>query len=182
MSVRKSGGQTGGQSLIHVWWLYFFSSFKLPKTLPATVFINCIYRHPLRHTTNLHIHTGIVCQCCTSKTTSRGGAKFHPSTHLTLFTQRRMQRIGTGSPHSKGIVNQNQNQKSFNVPQTGKFVCHISDRIWQKQKHITRTETIAKISNKIKKGWNKLTYIYIHIYMIQCKIKKNFVLFFKHRF
>ena len=34
-----------------------------------------------------------------------------------------------------------QNQKSFNVPQTGKFVCHSSDRIFQKQKHITRTTT-----------------------------------------
>ena len=47
---------------------------------------------------------------------------------------------------------QNQNQKSLNVPQTGKFVCHSSNRILQKQKHITRTGTIAKISNKIKKG------------------------------
>ena len=51
------------------------------------------------------------------------------------------------------------NQKSFNVPQMGKFVCHSSDSILQKQKHITRTETIAKISNKIKKGRN--THIYI---------------------
>ena len=36
---------------------------------------------------------------------------------------------------------QNQNQKTFNVPQTGKFVYHSSDRILQKQKHITRTES-----------------------------------------
>ena len=43
----------------------------------------------------------------------------------------------------------NYNQKSFNVPQTGKFVCHSSDIILKKQKHI--------ISNKIKKGINRHT-------------------------
>ena len=46
------------------------------------------------------------------------------------------------------LWHQNQNQKSFNVPQTGKFVCHSSDRILQ-QKHVTRTGTIVKISNTI---------------------------------
>ena len=51
--------------------------------------------------------------------------------------------------------NQNQNQKSFYVTQTGTFVCHSSDRILQKQKHITRTETKAKISNTIIKIINK---------------------------
>ena len=56
--------------------------------------------------------------------------------------------------------NQNQNQKSFNVPQTGTIVCHSSDRILQKQKHITRTGTIVKISNKIRKGRNR----HIHIF------------------
>ena len=39
--------------------------------------------------------------------------------------------------------------KFLNVPQTGKFVCHSSDRILQKQKHVTRKEIIAKISNTI---------------------------------
>ena len=39
---------------------------------------------------------------------------------------------------------QNKNQKSFNVLQTGKFVCHSSDRILQKQKHVTRTGTTVK--------------------------------------
>ena len=58
------------------------------------------------------------------------------------------------------VQNQNQNQKSFNVLQTGKFVCHSSDRILQKQKHITRTGTIVKISNKIKKGRNRHIYIF----------------------
>ena len=43
------------------------------------------------------------------------------------------------------VQNQNQNQKSFNVLQTGKFVCHSSDIILQNQKHITITVTIAKV-------------------------------------
>ena len=51
---------------------------------------------------------------------------------------------------------QNQNQNSFNVPQTGKFVCHSSDRKFQKQKHITRTGTIAEISNTILNGIKKI--------------------------
>ena len=58
------------------------------------------------------------------------------------------------------LGNQNQSQKSLNVPQMGKFVCHSSDRIFQKQKHITRTGTIAKISNKIKRGRNRHIYIF----------------------
>ena len=52
---------------------------------------------------------------------------------------------------------QNQNQKSFNVPQMGKFVCPSSDRILQEQK------PIAKINNIIKKGRNRIdvdTYLY----------------------
>ena len=56
--------------------------------------------------------------------------------------------------------NQNQYQKTFNVPQTGKFVCHSSNRILQKQKHITRTVTIAKINNRIKKGRNRHIFIF----------------------
>ena len=56
--------------------------------------------------------------------------------------------------------NQNQNQKTFNVPQTGKFVCHGS-RILQKQKHITRTGfDHSKTKHKSKKGRNRHIYTF----------------------
>ena len=47
--------------------------------------------------------------------------------------------------------------------QTWKFDCHSSDRKFQKQKHITRTGKIAKLSNTILKGIKKIDiYTYLH--------------------
>ena len=57
--------------------------------------------------------------------------------------------------------NQNHNQKNFNGDgEMGKFVCHSSDRILQKQ----RTVAIAKISNTVKKGRRKKEKRNRHIY------------------
>ena len=79
--------------------------------------------------------------------------------HFQLAHLSRLQAAARGKITVKLLI-RNQNQKSFNVLQMGKFVCHSSDTTLQTQKHITITGTIAKISNEIKKGRKT----YIHIY------------------
>ena len=63
------------------------------------------------------------------------------------------------------LLNQNQNQKSFKCS-ADREICLLQQRQnirLQEQKHITRTETIAKIRNTIKKGRNRIDiYTYLH--------------------
>ena len=53
----------------------------------------------------------------------------------------------------------NQNQKSFNVPQTGKFVCRSSVRMLQEQSNSNTDNIKLTIQLKRKENRIKLTYI-----------------------
>ena len=111
----------------------FFSSYKLPKTVPVTTLPlfghvtllcgKCIYfklsegpvqlsdctigTPPLR-ATSLSIHTDPVRQQYGTDTTSKADqhlSEISPLTASETFTQRRMRRIGAGSPHAHSSVN-----------------------------------------------------------------------------